>query len=327
MSLQFIDPVKFVPLEIYMQAVDYFVKKYKELRGLKGIIQFGSVGNPGISDLDLLFIFEDGVRCEITGLENLPAEYKYLFTHGIMGISESLFRKNIHQTLGHNYMLKWANGFELGDLDGNRTPEETAALEIQTAMEFLLANQLDLKVQLTYKIVKLRALLQHVKGMLYDLEFLNVKQGELTSEIHELKGWMDAWFDKQVSDSQIEGWLLKFYSTLTDFNQEIFNKYKIYFPKLENYVVARNLRLYNGSSLKLVHNGLILPPVFSFIGRKYFNLQNRLNFFECTVPMEHENKPQIIKDRFEFLKEMKDYNRKYLPNFMTITPSINSKLI
>ena len=46
-------------LERYKQARELIVDTYSGLNGLHSIYEFGKINNPGISDLDLMFVFED----------------------------------------------------------------------------------------------------------------------------------------------------------------------------------------------------------------------------------------------------------------------------
>lgn len=326
MSLRFINRPTFVPREIYAKANDFLIDYFKQEPSLLSIYQFGNITSPGVSDIDLLLVFKDGEKCLLNGFEKLPEQYSYLFTHGMMALNEKHFRANHHFTLWSDYVYLAGANIAM-DLKEQKTEEEIHALKIQTALEFLVANYIALKVQLTYGIIRLRSLLQHMKGIIYDLEFLNVNSGIVYDQLLELKHWIKNWFQLNPTDKQIEKWIFDFDKTYEAFVKEMFHQHQLYLPKMDNYFMARNSILINRNKVGYKHKGIVLPKQLSIIGKKYSNLQNRFNRFEFYFPIVNEHPIAIVKERFQFLQEMKKYNREHLPNFMTITTSITSKII
>lgn len=326
MSLRFINKPVFVPKELYANANDFLIQYYKSIPSVLSVYQFGNITSPGISDIDLLLVFKDGEKCLLNGFEELPSEYKYLFTHGIMALCEKHFYQNHHYTLWSDYIF--LNGRDIAsDLGEKKTVDEIRSLKIQTALEFLVANYIDLKVQMTYGSIKLRSFLQHMKGIIYDLEFLDIHKGEVYDQLIELRKWIKNWFDINPTDQQITDWIKRFEKTYDAFVKHIFHHHKLYMPSMSSYYISRNATLSNGVEVTYKHNGIVLPKQLSIIGKKYANLQNRFNRFEFYFPIVNDHPIQIVKERFRFLQEMKKYNREYLPNFMTITTSITSKII
>lgn len=326
MSLRFINRPVFVPKELYAEANDFLIKYFNDTPSVLAVYQFGNITSPGISDIDLLLVFKDGEKCLLTGFEKLPVQYKYLFTHGIMALSEKHFYQNHHFTLWSDYIFLGGKNIA-ANFKEEKTAEEIKVLKIQTALEFLVANYIDLKVQLTYGIIKLRSFLQHMKGIIYDLEFLGVTNGKVYDQFIELQHWIKNWFELKPNDQQITEWIEKFDSSYEAFVKEMFHHYQLYLPAMNNYYMARNSTLFNGNEVNYKHNGIVLPKQLSILGKKYSNLQNRFNRFEFYFPIVNDHPVSIVKERFQFLQEMKKYNREYLPNFMTITTSITSKII
>ena len=326
MSLRFISKPVFVPRELYAEANEFLLNYFKQIPSILSVYQFGNITSPGISDIDLLLVFKNGEKCSLNGFETLPSKYKYLFTHGIMALFENHFYKNHHYTLWSDYIF--LSGKDIANnLKEEKTPEEVRQLKIQTALEFLVANYIDLKVQLTYKIVKLRSFLQHMKGIIYDLDFLDVHDGKVYDLLIELRHWIKNWFEIKPTDQQIESWIREFVKAYDVFTVDMFHQHKLYLPYMNNYFMARNSTLMSRGKVGYKHSGIILPKQLSIIGKKYSNLQNRFNRFEFYFPIVNDHRLPIIKERFQFLQEMKKYNREYLPNFMTITTSITSKII
>ncbi len=324
LSFSYIDRPAYIPNQQYAEAIDEIVGSNKNLQGLKAIYQFGNISSPGISDLDLLFVFHNGCQCRANGFERLSEKYKALFTHGIMAVSDNFFTENNYYTIWSNHHKVWGTETEEGSR--KRNGEEEKQLKIQTAVEFLIANYIDLHIQKSYKVIKLRAFLQHMKGILYDLEMLDKNTGEIYHLLQQLKHWILNWFDITPADKEINLWIEQFDRVYERFVNESLKEHPMYLPALPRYPIARNMNLKAGDITSCTRKGLLLPVIFSSIGRNYFKLQHRLNTFTFTCPISHEAAP-IVKERYDFLKRMKDYNREHLPNFMTITTSITSKLI
>lgn len=326
MSLRFINKPEKKERELYERATTYFIDYFSKIESVKSLFRFGNITAPGISDIDLLVVFKNNEHCSLNGFENFPSEFNYLFTHGIMAVCEDHFYKN-------NYFTLWSDYHHLHGEDIAKNPAiaptqpEKKALQEQTALEFLVANYIDIKMQRTYGIVKLRSFLQHMKGILYDLEYLSISTGTVYEMLVELRHWIKNWFDLKLTDQQLTVWLKDFEKAYDNFCAEIFSRHKMYLPMQIEYLIARNSKLISRDRIGYKHSGIILPKQLSMLGKKYTNLQNRFNHFKFYFPLIHQHPEKIIEDRFDFLGEMKTYNRKHLPNFMTITTSITSKII
>lgn len=326
MSLRFINRPVFVPRKMYAEANEFLINYFKEIPSIVSIYQFGNITAPGISDIDLLLVFKDEEKCLLNGFEIFPERFNYLFTHGMMALCEKHFHQNHHYTLWSDYVFLHGKNIA-ADFVEKKTKEEIRALKIQTALEFLVANYIDLKVQLTYGIIKLRSFLQHMKGIIYDLEFLDVHEGKVYDQLIELRHWIKNWFKLKPTNQQITDWIKQFILSYELFVSDMFHHHQLYLPAMNNYYMARNATLKNQKNIGYKHSGIVLPKQLSIIGKKYSNLQNRFNRFEFYFPIVNDSPFPIVKKRFEFLKEMKTYNREYLLNFMTITTSITSKII
>lgn len=322
--MRFVDHPAPAERSLYDEAVDGIIYRNKNLSGLKSIVKFGNITTPGISDLDLLFVFKNGITCTHTGLEDVPAAHKQLFTHGIMALSEDQYIENEYYTLWSEHYLVW--GEPPADGVKKRDQLEETALRIQTAVEFLLANYIDIKIQKEYSIIKLRALLQHMKGILYDLEYLNDSNSIIHPHLIELKEMIRHWYEKTPSDKKIAEWFFSFEVLYDEYIQKTLVKHPLFLPAKDKYAISKNMILQRASEVSFERKGILLPNLFSFAGRSYVKLQHRFNTFNITCPITHEAS-RIVKDRFDFLVRMKEYNRQYLPNFMTITTSITAKLI
>jgi len=134
------------------------------------------------------------------------------------------------------------------------------------------------------------------------------------------------WFDDPDSIRKTSRWLQTFLPLYGDYVKELFKTEALYFPSMKEYRIANNMTLLKGNSLESRREGWLLPARLGFLDRKYFKLQHRMNRFIFTCPITHQS-AAITAERFEFLREMKAYNRACLPNFMTMTTSITAKII
>ncbi len=324
LSYKFIDRPAPIPRQLYDETIEGIVNRNKHIEGIKAIYSFGNITAPGISDLDLLFVFKNNVTCHANGFESLPENHKPLFTHGIMAVSEKHFTENAHFTIWSDHHLLFGEAPSSYPL--LRTSEEEKSIAAQTAIEFLIANYIDIKIQRSYKVIKLRAFLQHMKGLLYDLEMLNDIEDPIRIPLLQLKDWMLNWFNKTPTDNDLRQWISDFEPQYDAFVNKTLLKISLFLPEKKNYPIAGNMQLWNAKSVTYQRKGLLLPSFLSPLGRNYFKLQHKLNSFEFYCPITHESSP-VVRERYSFLKRMKAYNREHLPNFMTITTSITAKLI
>ena len=324
-ALKFIDQPAPCSRQLYEDTCAGIVQRNKSIAGLRSIYRFGNITAPGISDLDLLFVFEPGTICERNGLEDLPEAHRRLFTHGIMAISADHLEDNTRFTLWSDMHLLWG---EECYSEPAQTPENLEHIRIQTAIEFLAANFIDLHVQRSYGIIKLRSFLQHMKGLIYDLEYLNNPEGAVHDLLAEIRNLIANWFTRANAEQEIREWLNRFMPEFISFFQTSVEKHPLFLPLSDskNYVIARNMRLTPAMHVAAHSRGIVLPSFLLPQGREAFKILHRLNRFTFQMPIRHDG-PVVLQERFRFLQRMKSYNREHLPNFMTITTSITSKII
>lgn len=322
-AIRFIDRPVHIPRSFYDEAVEHLIRNCSMLPGLLSIYRFGKVNAPGISDLDILFVFEEGCYCPMNGLESLPDKFGSLFTHGIMAMGENEFEDNFRFTIWSTANCIW--GKEM-TRSVERSEEEEAILKRQTAVEFLMANYIDFVVQSSYGVFKLRSFLQHMKGLAYDMDLLEVHESPLHPLIDQLRNMAADWFENKPTDDEIRDWIESFSAVFPSELDKILAKHPLMLPEGDRYTIASNMILQPGERIGFVHDGWQLPLAFSILGKSYFKLLHRTNRFLFTCPVYHEQ-DSFLAERFQFLRRMKAYNREHLPRFMTMTPSINAKLI
>ena len=310
----------------YQQVFDVIFSELNKSDSIKCIGTFGNINKPGISDIDIIVIFKTGTNYNVDLISILPSNLKQLFTHGLMALNEDHFKQNEKYTFWDNFKLI------SGELPAKSNSvlefNEADVLKKQTALEFMIANYIDLKIQKCYGIIKLRDLLQHTKGLKYDLDYLGIKENELSTYVQEIQAWISDWFIKTPKDQEIIKWFKKFEADYERIIIEILSKYKFYLPTLDSYNYSKNNKLTTGSKLSFHRNGILLPSFMSSIlDKKYIRIQNNLNKFTFEIPFETKNTPQILNERISFFGEMKKHNINHYPKFASLIPGLISKLV
>ena len=162
----------------YDRAREKVVRELSELDLADSVYETGSVRHPGISDIDLLVVVDDTGYSRADPLETLTDDERYFFTHSCFVVPTSLASELGAFVLMRGsrrlYGTTWAWADEIGD------GEVRQRSRLQTALEFLAKNVLDLYVQLTYGVLKVRVFLQHLKGVKLDLDLAEVTDDRST---------------------------------------------------------------------------------------------------------------------------------------------------
>lgn len=321
------------PPALYEQAVDRVVGRLKGAEGVVAVYQIGHVGAPGISDIDLLAVFEDGATCEVDPLADLPERERRLFTHAVFGTSVGAFRDVQRYTLYHNYRLLWGQPHG----EGGVGPQGLLLDELrrQIALEFLLACYISRTIEAVYGVVSVRGLLLSVNALRYDLEFLRITSGELHALVHQLVAWRGRWFERPVGGGELAGWFEAFYPALHAALAALLAERRLLLPPWASEVYARNVRLRRADALGYNHTGVVFPPALTALGKRAFRALHRMNRFVFGVPCVWENSsvlaqgsqaPELLpfmEERFRAFERMNRYNRVHLRHFAPLSGSLS----
>ncbi|MBM4196799.1 MAG: hypothetical protein FJ197_06835 [Gammaproteobacteria bacterium] len=308
-----------VPRAAYSAVINRIVETLVRQPGVRSIFQVGSVTNPGISDIDFFVVFDDGARCEVDPRAGLSTDEIYLVNHGLFGGSIAHFGEVQKFSFLHNYHLLWGEALPIAVSD--LPPRDVATLKRQIALEYLVKIYVDSVVEATYGISRVRGFLLHVKGILYDLDFLGAGRCALRDVAEEWVARRDRWFANPPSDTEIRSLLERFDTELPRFIEEQFAAGPFYLPPGREFAIAGNMTVAVGDDFGHEHRGVTLPAMLGALGRRYFNIQHRFNSFRFKVPAKEAAQAPLLDARFRFLRRMKDYNRERLPCFM---PAISS---
>jgi len=315
-----IDLPMYVQPELYEIYVSQVASALMNHGKVQSVYRIGSVTAPGISDLDMLVVFKDGASTNYDPLKKLDDKGRYLFVHRLFGVSVSHFQNALGLAQFHNYRLIGGSDTRT---EVSLTQEDDHLVKVQTAMEFMVKMFMVMNFQREYKIVKVRAFLLEARAMEYDLQYLGVESGPLFDVVKEIIDLRKKWFLSETNSLKIDDLFDRFNKYLTAFLGEILLKEKFYTPHLSQGKFVKNVKWSSGESLSLVKRGIPLPGFLAGIfHRRYFNMMNRLTGFSIKLPL-HTDPPSILDQRFVLLKEMKAYNKKYIPEFMAPGSSLN----
>lgn len=289
------------------------------IAGVRAVYGIGSVGAPGISDLDLVVVFEDGVTAPLDLRQELSPNDKYILIHSLYGASESQFLLSPSYSFFHPYRL--LAGQELL----SSCPPADASVRRQVAMEYLLKFYITLKLQQAYKMIRVRSVLLNAKGAMIDLNYLSPDNHELESFSRELTVLRNNWFVNSDSLQEFQSWFHRFSSWYFNFVEEKFLSLPFFLPDSRSYQLSKNIFIHHGQQLHAKHSGSIFPFLYPLLGKRYFNMLNRINRLDIFVPIRSEGWPSPIVDYFRFGSEHRTYNRLHLPHYLPLASSLHLK--
>lgn len=318
-TLKFLDyPVK-ISLSQYDMLKMKLVNSLISNDAVLSVYQMGSVKHPGISDLDIICVFKnDDVQCLDNFRLDLSTDEKNILTHGIFGIEEQDLVKSMSYNLISN--LKFLGGT---DLSLEKIEIETSSeLKKQIALEYLVKMLITIDAQVTLRIVKLRAFLLLAKAIEFDLELLDVKSGRLYNLVEQVIQYRGDWFTNKPNEEEITDLVLNFNKELRLFLKKELLESHLYLPA-ERFKLPGKFTILKDSAFSINHKGLVLPSQFSFLGKKYINLQYRLNSFIYKLPFKMSETDSLHGQRFQFSEKMVLTNKKKYPNFIPLTTSLS----
>ncbi|NIM17570.1 MAG: hypothetical protein GTO45_36615 [Candidatus Aminicenantes bacterium] len=324
MKYKLINFPQYIPIERYDTIIGKVCNLLSHQEGILSIYQVGSVSNPGISDIDLVAVFKDGVKCDVDPLSCLDREERYLFTHSVFVIGETFFKKFPIYSLFQNYSWYWGSKFEFNAENNNNE-----ALKKQVALEYLLANYIARTRDKLYGVLSVRNLLLSCSAIGYDLELLNAKGGALYDNIRELKTMRHNWFDYNYSAKEIQTWFESFYSSLNSFLVNYFKKNKLWVPEIRNYRFSRDIYIIPHHSMEYKFKGVLLPAFITRFHKKLKKLNGLVSRFKFYVPMMDCSTEEdgILNQRNTFFRLMLKKHRVNFPYFTPLVNNLQMKLL
>ncbi|WCO01134.1 hypothetical protein [Psychroserpens ponticola] len=318
MKIELIEYPSAISLDKYSALKAKMVKELLAHNSILSVYQMGSVKDPGISDLDLICVFQNDSENRNDYRSNLSQDEKLILTHGLFGVE----KKDLEEALPYNLM---SNLQLLGGEDMNLNKVESlnnTGLNQQIAIEYLVKMFITLDTQKTLKIVKLRSFLLLAKAISFDLKLLNISEGKLYDLVERVLKFRSIWFTNQPNKKEITNLILEFHTETKLLLERLFIDEKFYLP-VNEINLPGNFNIQKADVFGSSHKGFVLPSQFKFLGKKYINLQYRLNQFQYSMPFDIPKNDSILKNRFEFTQYLVDKNRMQYPAFFPIMSSLS----
>ena len=200
MKRYFIDHPVYYSLKDYTTTISSLIENIQKDEGIVSIYQIGHIANPGISDIDILVIFENDFKSMSNPLENSGEIEKYLLVHNLFGLSKDYFCEAQKYSFFHNYKIIYGQELEIGS---NLNDSQIDIIKNQIALEYLLQFYVSFSIQKKYGIYKVRNILLSVKALMYDLEFLGIKGGSFHELINKILIMRENWFHNKSSINEL----------------------------------------------------------------------------------------------------------------------------
>ena len=318
MSIKLIGFPSIIPLDKYDSLKTKLVSKLLSDDTILSVYQMGSVKDPGISDLDIICIFKNNSENRTDYRKKLSLNEKMILTHGLFGVEQKDLSVAIPYNLLSNLQLLGGEDLHLNKIEVSKNQ----ILKTQIAIEYLLKMFITLDTQKTLKIVKLRSFLLLAKAISFDLELLNINGGKLYNLVQKVFCFRSKWYSNQPKKMEIRTLILEFHEEIKLLLERLLINEKFYLP-IDEINLPGNFDIKRGDSFHHKHNGIILPSHFKFLGKKYINLQYRLNHFQYFIPFLLPEDRSVLKNRFAFTQYLVDKNRKKYPAFLPIMSSLS----
>ena len=318
----------------YDRAIESCADFFSRHPGIVSVYRIGSVSDPGISDLDVIAVFEDGASCDADPLAAFSPGEKRLFTHSVFAISLKHFCDNLVFGGYRGYVRIWGRELlEPGRADGE-SPPGVLELRRQMAMEFLLANVLARTADKYIGVLNVRGLLLSSKAVRWDLELLGEDDGGLRSSIESAVEWRSRWFSRPPDRIALLAWFHDYHRRLLAYAERLSRQRPLFVPGVRRYAYGRNIRIRPGSPFRIAHRGIPLPLAVLPSGGLHRKAGRFLHRLDCRVPMKVSQDP-LMRGRFAFYEEMAAHNRARFPKFnilanpmvhrLTRSPDIRSR--
>jgi hypothetical protein len=308
----------------YDRAIDDRIAWLRRQPGLVSVYAIGSVGHPGISDIDLVALFEDDASVREHPLEGLDGVARYLFVHTLYGAGRTDFLEAQRFSFYQNYRLLFGEAV-LPPVAGPE-PAARAVIERQIAFEFMLRMYISLFLQREYRLLRLRTLLLHGKGLIQDAATLGVTGQAWRPLLDELMQLRAVWFerDEATNHRALEDWFCRFDPSFTSFLEAFLPAQHPEVPAPSGFPYARNIRVVPATALKGRRSGFRVPFGNAILGRKYFNLLNRFNRITIEAPYATTVTDPLVAEYYRFSAGLRARTREHLPGFFALTSAFQT---
>jgi hypothetical protein len=309
-----------VARQCYVAAIEHVLARLRAEPAVRYVYQVGGIRTPGISDVDLLVVFRDGVTCRLDPRDGLDADGRYVFAHTQFGLPERFLPDALRLGFFHDYKLLWGEPSAIA-VEG-LAAADGATVHRQTGLEYLLKMFISMTVDSTFGVVRVRNLLLLGRALRYDLQYVGATDGPVEKLVDEITAWREVWFTAPPPAADVLRWFAQLRQELEALLSTLLLRKPLYLPEWADGQIALNIAIGPADRLQVQRRGVALPAVLAALGPRIFNLQRRFNRFSFGLPITDVG-PEILARRHERVAAMLAYNREHLPNFQPAPLGLN----
>lgn len=176
---------------VYQNTLAKCVEVFSTYPGIRAIYQYGSVSTPGISDLDLLLVFdENSPSIPYDWRKWFNSQERYLLLHNPSVISPSLLAEGVHITFLQGLNLLWGTPTSVNKADDKTADFLSHLIVMEHTIRLLVTTIRQLQAQ----IVKQRPLLCELHSIRYDLNLLGLAAQWETAFTQPMYSLRQNWF-------------------------------------------------------------------------------------------------------------------------------------
>jgi len=317
--MKFIDRPLPLPSEAYDRALERMTGRLRRLPGLTGLYRLGSIKDPGISDIDLLAVFEDHYATRFDPRRHLTRTDRYLFAHRLFGLCERDFQ----------CLMSRPSFFCLTPLFGpaplEARPGNGAGDEIRTqvALEYLIGLWISFAMQKKMATIKLRSLFLQTNAALIDLEALKKKGSELYILAKQVRPWRKSWFENPDRMALAE-WIVVLFEALDREMRSLLHDYPFYHQSGGRYRLSGNVTVLSGRRIGYICR--TRGPFRSFPApgsKRIYNALNRLNSYTFHFPVKDVRIVPPLHEKLLMEHRARAHNRTHLPHFAPLVSPLS----
>ena len=207
LNRKLIDRPKVCKPSIYETTTLIVAELYRPYSSVVGIYRMGGVGDPGISDLDILVVIDDGESIPVIDFkQHLSTEEQYPLMHSVFVVSKRFWR---FRSLFYSYS-NLTRLYEREETDVQDIPDSVSArVSLVMAVQHLIRTFADIDSQWNSGSLRARGLLCQLNALKFDVKplqgFLEAQQlARLESVIEVTKHLRRDWFNLKPQQQLVE---------------------------------------------------------------------------------------------------------------------------
>ncbi len=214
----------------YIKSINHIVRKYSKIKDLVSIYNWGSISTPGISDIDLVFVFKsdpDKLPLLRRSFYFLNSKTRYLVRHPFIFIDEHSFQNVRYVYPVSDLKLLYGNDIKIRSLSAKEEYYSKIALLndiiIRHYPRDFMEQSVNKKINIRDNLLRLNSL----KYSINILEEITKKNTKLRNTLNIIKDLRSDWFKSDNFNSKFEMVALLNKNSI-DLTMEIVDRFNIF---------------------------------------------------------------------------------------------------